>query len=537
MASRLLGTIAAACAALLLGVAPVLAQSSATYTYDALGRVLTSSTAAGVTIYTYDNADNRTHVTSCVGGVSGSCNHNPTANPDSATVAFGGTVVIPVLSNDSDPDAGNVLTVSGVTAASHGTSSVTSGAGSVTYIAGAGYSGADSFTYTISDGHTGVATSTVSITVNPALPIANPVSKTVAYNSSNNAVTLNITGGTPTSVSVASNPTKGTATANGLSITYTPTTGQSGSDSFTYKASNAGGTSAAATVSITISAAPPLPPTVSGGSATVAYNSSNNAMPVSLGGGPASSVAVVSGPSHGSATPSGLGINYTPANGYYGSDSFTYNATGAGGTSGTALISITIPRPPAPTVSGGSMSVAFNSSNNPAPVSITGIATSLGLIVLPTKGTATISGLNITYTPATGQSGADSFYYNAAGPGGTSGSAQISVTIAAGAGLAAPVNTTSYTGIRDLNGWHNGTLVTVTPTGGSGGYTYNWHRVSGDTSIIVSSSNSPSAYWTRAGNLINFDQTTVWVCTVTDSAGHTADTPQINIEVIEDTGQ
>ena len=105
-----------------------------------------------------------------------------------------------------------------------------------------------------------------------------------------NAITLNITGGTPTSVAVASGASHGTATASGTSITYTPTNGYSGSDSFTYTATNAGGTSAPATVTITVN---PQAPVANAVSATVAYNSSANPITLSLSGGTATSVAVV----------------------------------------------------------------------------------------------------------------------------------------------------------------------------------------------------------------------------------------------------
>ena len=102
----------------------------------------------------------------------------------------------------------------------------------------------------------------MTITVNPQAPVANAVSATVAYNSSNNAITLNITGGTPASVAVASGASHGTATASGTSITYTPTASYTGSDSFTYTATNATGTSAPATVTITVNAAVPGAPTI-----------------------------------------------------------------------------------------------------------------------------------------------------------------------------------------------------------------------------------------------------------------------------------
>ena len=69
-------------------------------------------------------------------------------------------------------------------------------------------------------------------------PTVGPVSATVAANSSNNPIFLNISGAAATSVAVASAASHGTATASGTSITYTPTAGYSGTDSFTYTATN-----------------------------------------------------------------------------------------------------------------------------------------------------------------------------------------------------------------------------------------------------------------------------------------------------------
>ncbi|WP_425604150.1 putative Ig domain-containing protein [Stenotrophomonas pavanii] len=107
-------------------------------------------------------------------------------------------------------------------------------------------------------------------------PVANPVSATVAYGSTSNPITLNITGGVPASVAVGTQAAHGTATASGTSITYTPTPGYAGPDSFTYTATNAGGTSSPATATLTVSPptityAPANPPA---GTVGVAYNQS-----------------------------------------------------------------------------------------------------------------------------------------------------------------------------------------------------------------------------------------------------------------------
>ena len=69
-----------------------------------------------------------------------------------------------LLVNDTDPNDGHILSVTGFGDAPHGTV-VDNGDGTYTYTPDANYSGADSFTYTISDGAGGTATGTVNLTV------------------------------------------------------------------------------------------------------------------------------------------------------------------------------------------------------------------------------------------------------------------------------------------------------------------------------------------------------------------------------------
>ncbi|NTF46663.1 putative Ig domain-containing protein, partial [Rhizobium rhizogenes] len=147
---------------------------------------------------------------------------------------------------------------------------------------------------------TGSKSYTLVLTAHP--PVANAVSAAVAQNSSANPVTLNITGGTPLSVAVASAAAHGTATASGTSITYTPASGYSGSDSFTYTATNLDGTSAPATVSISVSA-PTIalaPPTLPAGTAGTAYSQTMTAS----GGTTPYSYAITTG-----ALPAGLTLS------------------------------------------------------------------------------------------------------------------------------------------------------------------------------------------------------------------------------------
>ena len=118
-------------------------------------------------------------------------------------------------------------------------------------------SGISNFAVTATDSSTGSgpyssAPRGYSLQILNSPPVANPVSATVAYNSSANPITLNITGGVPTSVAIGTAAAHGSAVASGTTVTYQPTAGYAGPDSFTYTATNTAGTSAPATVSITV---------------------------------------------------------------------------------------------------------------------------------------------------------------------------------------------------------------------------------------------------------------------------------------------
>ncbi len=90
-------------------------------------------------------------------------NPPPVASNDTGTTTEDAPVTIPVLANDSDPDA-DPLTVTSATAP-NGTV-VINPDGTVTYTPNANFNGTDTITYTISDGQGGTSTATVTVTVN-----------------------------------------------------------------------------------------------------------------------------------------------------------------------------------------------------------------------------------------------------------------------------------------------------------------------------------------------------------------------------------
>lgn len=191
---------------------------------------------------------------------------HPPANLVSFTLA--------VLGNDTDVDF-DPLTVSAVGPAPFGTTSITGGAGSVTYAPGVGYTGNDTFTYTANDGQGGTDTATV--TLHNAAPLALNDSGVL----SGGAATVSVLGNdTDTdgdnadfTVTATTNGTNGTVTYTATDVTYTVVTPFLGSDSFTYTMTDGRGATSTATVTVTtlISVCVATGDTVSGQPATTKY--------------------------------------------------------------------------------------------------------------------------------------------------------------------------------------------------------------------------------------------------------------------------
>ncbi|MFZ6820667.1 Ig-like domain-containing protein, partial [Undibacterium sp. Ji22W] len=144
---------------------------------------------------------------------------------------------------------------------------------------------------------------------------------------------------------------------------------------------------------------------------SVLQNSNNNVIISSITGN-ASSIALFSSPSNGTASVSGLSIIYTPTPGFVGIDTFKYTAINAYGVSSAASVSVTVNGIP-PTVTSLTASVLQNSGANSlsTSASITGSANSITLVGAPAHGSASVSGLNVIYTPAPGYVGADSLQF------------------------------------------------------------------------------------------------------------------------------
>ena len=185
-------------------------------------------------------------------------NAPPLAVDDTAVTDEDTAVTIDILSNDSDPD-GDSLSVASVTQPAKGSAAITAG-NSVTYTPSANLNGSDSFTYAASDGRGGRSTATVTVMVNPVNdpPVANNQSVTTQKDTAV-AITLEASDvdGDPLAYALESQPANGGLTGTPPNLTYTPNPGFSGSDSFSFKATDDKLIdSNVATVSITVTAPP-----------------------------------------------------------------------------------------------------------------------------------------------------------------------------------------------------------------------------------------------------------------------------------------
>ncbi len=310
------------------------------------------------------------------------------------------------------------------------------------FLSGGGPTSSPSFS---SQTRTGVAfqqsSSSTSFALGPALvgpaspvnrpPIALSDVVRVPQDSSANPVNVLVNdsdpGGDPIRVTSATQGTNGRVTIgpDGASILYTPNSGFTGADSFTYTISD-GQLAASSTVSITVAAHPPTnrAPLASNDFVTVRQNRSDNAIDVlandSDPDGDAVKVVSVTQPAKGMVQlgPGGANLLYSPQTGFVGVESLTYTITDGHEATSTAVVSITVASnsPPVPALD--QIRVPQNSSSTPIYVLVNDgdpEANPLRVIGVgqPSKGTVSIGpgGAYVTYTPGPGFSGTDSFTY------------------------------------------------------------------------------------------------------------------------------
>lgn len=362
-----------------------------------------------------------------------------------------------VLVNDVN-ETGGALAITSVGATSHGgTVTIASDGQSVVYQPKADFFGEETFTYTINSG-TAVSTGTVTVQVHPVNdpPTAVNDSFTIGGDTQSNFLDVlandRIAPDEDETLRVVSvgDPSQGGTVAiasNGTHLLYTPKAGFGGTETFTYTISDRAGTdglTSTATVTITVESGPV--PTANPDTATVDEDAPQTPIDVLANDTPsepglALKVTAVSAGSQGGTITvgtNGANVLYRPKPDFFGSETFTYTVQEAGGRSATGTVTVTVnPVNDPPTANDDTFDVPKDSTGkaldvlaNDSILPDVGETLTITAVTQPTQGGSVqiaVDGLSVTYQPAAGFEGNDTFTYTISdGNGGTD---QATVTV------------------------------------------------------------------------------------------------------------
>jgi hypothetical protein len=258
----------------------------------------------------------------------------------------------------------------------------------------------ETLTYHIEDVEGNTASGQATVTVYRAPVVANDA-KTITYNSADTITVLSndLIGRSPATVAVLSQPSEGSAVVSGTDIIFTPATGQTGVVSFTYRVTDGLGQTADGTVSVTVaneftvtndgSVGSPLRTAQTGRLVNVLANDSGSSLTITSVGTPA----------HGTASISGGQIQYTPTNGYSGTDSFSYTVRDVLNVTKTATVSLRVIAVPTAT-----NDTAWTDTATAIDIAVLGNDTydpssTLSITAAPSQGTATVQSGKIHFVP------------------------------------------------------------------------------------------------------------------------------------------
>ena len=349
----------------------------------------------------------------------------PTANDDTVTVAENSSNnVINMLDNDTFGSDGfaAVNPIIAVTPTVQGGSAIVVENGTpgdatdnpIIYSPAAGFSGTDQITYILTDANGDQSTATITVNVTPAVVntgIPEATDDTASADQNGAAIDIMVLandsfgpeGANTDHALTFNNGSTSSASDNGAIITvndnntpttydddyivYTPASGFSGTDTFTYVITDLSGDADTGTVTVTVGASTGgglSIPTANDDAVTVAGNSGVNVIDVlandlsgtdgyidnglTMVNGTLTSAstngATISIDNQGTADTSDDVFNYTPVDGFTGTDTFQYTITDASGDASTATVNVTISEPNTITTVDDTFSVDVDSSSN-----------------------------------------------------------------------------------------------------------------------------------------------------------------------------
>jgi hypothetical protein len=232
-------------------------------------------------------------------------------------------------------------------------------------------------------------------------------------------------------ITAVSSPAHGSAVIDGDVVTYTPSSGYSGADSFTYTAVNESNQSQTATVYVV---ALPTPIAIADEGWTTVSTSANFDVLDNDTSGEIESLEITSGPNRGNASFVNGVLRFAPGNSP-GTATMTYRITDIAGQTATATLTVQVVAVFAGVNDGSNVSpilVPQSPSNLDVLPNDVGTGLRLESVGTPSNGAARISAGMIRYTPRTGFAGTDSFTYSVLDATGRSDSATVTVLVVRG---------------------------------------------------------------------------------------------------------
>lgn len=351
------------------GVVSIASDNSLNYTPN--------SNFNGSDTINYSLSDGLATVTSTVAVSISSVNDNPVAVADIASTNEDALVSISVLSNDSDSD-GDTLTIISASAV-NGTAVINGN--NIDYTPNANFNGTDTISYTVNDTANPVGAASSTVTVSITAINDNPVAVSdTASTSEDTLANINVLAndsdadGDTLSIDSAS-ATNGTVTIEpDNTLNYTPTLNFNGSDNISYNISDGQGGAASSTIAMTITSVNDAP-LANSDDATINEDSLGNINILSndtdLEDDTLTVTVVTASNGDVSINPDQT-LDYLPNSNFNGTDTINYTISDGTLTSDSAVNLIITAVNDAPIISPVSTSIAENSANATALVTMTG---------------------------------------------------------------------------------------------------------------------------------------------------------------------
>lgn len=236
------------------------------------------------------------------------------------------------------------------------------------------------------------------------------------------------------SFDLASQPAHGTLSGAAPDLTYTPAPNFHGTDSFGFLASDGDAASAAATVAIDVVPVNDSPLAVAQTALVTEDASTTLELVASDVDGDSLSFVIVAPPEHGTVAGTGSTRTYLPAADFAGTDSFSFAASDGLAQSAAATVTLVVNAVNDAPVAHSQALAALETT----PLAITLVATDVEssaiaytIVSPPQHGSLSGAAPHVTYSPAPGFVGSDSFRFEASDGESTSNAAKVAIEVAA----------------------------------------------------------------------------------------------------------